>query len=277
MTNILVIKQGALGDVLRSTCILAGIKRKYPNSRVTWFTKKEALDLVKTNPYISKIVVYGKENIISLKQESFDIVINLDEDYEACSLTSHFLNKKAGIYGYYVNNENKIVPTKSAEYYFNMSLIGPKPTNDVLKKKNKKTYPELIYELSELNYKKDPPILILTKKQKESAKDFLRRYNLKKGDFIIGINTGAGSRWPLKSLPIEKTAELIEKLYKELNAKIILLGGPDQIERNDKIMMLARVPMINAGCGNYIFELASLISICDTVIKIGRASCRERV
>ena len=51
----------------------------------------------------------------------------------------------------------------------------------------------------------------LTKKQKEFAKNFLRRYNLKKSDFIVGINTGAGPRWPLKSLPIEKTAEVIEK------------------------------------------------------------------
>lgn len=255
-----------MGDVLRSTCILAGIKRKYQNSKITWFTKLEALDLVKTNPYINRIIIYGKENILNIKQESFDIVINLDEDFEACSLTSHFLNKKSRIFGYYVNNENKIVPTPSAEYYFKTSFIGPKPMNDILKKKNKKTYPEIIYELAELTYKKDPPILILTRKQKEFAKDFLRRYNLKKDDFIIGINTGAGTRWPLKSLPIDKTIELIQRLYKELNAKIILLGGQDQIERNDKIMTEARVPLINAGCGNYIFELASLISVCDTVV-----------
>ena len=266
MTNVLVIKQGALGDVLRSACILTGIKRKYPNSKISWFTKKEALDLVKTNLYINRIFLYSKEGIENLKKEIFDIVINLDEDYEACSLTTYFLNKKAKIYGYYVNKANKIVPTPSAEYYFKMSLIGPKPMNDVLKKKNTKTYPEIIYELAELNYKKDPPILLLTKNQKQFAEDFLRRHNLTKNDFIIGINTGASARWPFKSLPIEKTAELIEKLYKELNAKIILFGGLDQVERNDKIMVMSRVPLINAGCGNYIFELASLISICDTVV-----------
>ena len=266
MINILIIKQSALGDVLRTTCILTGIKRKYPNSKVTWFTKKNALDLVKNNQYINKIVLYSKKGNENLKRENFDIVINLDEDYEACSLTTYFLNKKSKIYGYYIDKENKIVPSKTAEYYFNMSLIGPKPMNDVLKKKNKKTYPELIYEIADLKYKQDQPILSLTKKQKEFAKDFLRRYNLSKNDFIIGINTGAGPRWPLKSLPIEKTAKLIEKLYKELNAKIILLGGYDQIERNNKIMTLAKVPIINAGCGNYIFELASLISICNTIV-----------
>ena len=236
-----------MGDVLRTTCILTGIKRKYPNSKVTWFTKKNALDLVKNNQYINKIVLYSKKGNENLKRENFDIVINLDGDYEACSLTTYFLNKKSKIYGYYIDKENKIVPSKTAEYYFNMSLIGPKPMNDVLKKKNKKTYPELIYEIADLKYKQDQPILSLTKKQKEFAKDFLRRYNLSKNDFIIGINTGAGPRWPLKSLPIEKTAKLIEKLYKELNAKIILLGGYDQIERNNKIMTLAKVPIINAG------------------------------
>lgn len=266
MTNILVIKQGALGDVLRSSCILTGIKRKYSESKITWFTKKEALDLVKTNPYISKIFIYSRDGIQNLKNENFDIVINLDEDYEACSLTTYFMNKKAKIYGYYVNKENEIVPSLSAKYYFNMSLIGPKPMNDVLKKKNKKTYPELIYELAELTYKKDPPILILTKKQKEFAKDFLRRYNLKKEDFIIGINTGAGGRWPLKQLPIEKTVELIQKIYNELKAKIILFGGPDEVERNNKIISLAKVPVINPGCGNFIFEFSSLIYICNSIV-----------
>jgi len=266
MTNILIIKQGALGDVLRTTCILTGIKRKYPNSKVAWFTKKEALDLIKTNPYISRILLYSEKSILELKKQKFDIVLNYDEDYEACSLASYFMNKGSSIYGYYVSSENKIVPTNSARYYFDMSLLGEKPKNDILKKKNTKTYPEIIYEIAEIPYKKDPPILKLTERHGQFAKDFLRRYNLKKADFIVGINTGAGSRWPLKSLPIEKTVDIIRKIHDELNAKIILLGGPDQIERNNKIAAEAQVPLINAGCGNYIFELASIISICNTVI-----------
>src|SRR3989344_660163 len=266
MTNILVIKQAALGDVLRTSCILTGIKRRYPNSKITWFTKKEALDLVKTNPYINKIYLYSREGVLKLKQEKFNIVYNFDEDFEACSLTTYFLNKKSKIYGYYINKENKIVPTISAKYYFDMSLLGEKPKNDILKKKNKKTYPELIYELAELDYKKDPPILILTKEQKKFAKDFLRRYNLTNNDLIIGVNTGAGGRWPLKQLSIEKTVELIEKLNEELNAKIILFGGPDEVERNNKIILLTKVPIINPGCGNFIFEFSALMSICNTVV-----------
>ncbi len=266
MINILIIKQGALGDVLRTTCILTGIKRRFKNSKITWFTKKEALDLIKTNPYINKIFLYDKINIENLKKERFDLVINLDEDYKACSLTTYFSKLNSKIYGYYLNNENKIVPSKSAKYYFDMSLLGEKPKNDILKKQNKKTYPELIYELSELEYKKDPPILVLTEKQKEFAKNFLRRYNIKKEDLVIGLNTGAGGRWPLKKLPIEKTIELARSLHKELNAKLILFGGPDEVERNNKIISESRVPLINAGCGNYIFELASLMSICNTVV-----------
>ncbi len=266
MINILIIKQSALGDVLRTTCILSGVKRKYPNSKIAWFTKKSALDLVRTNPYINKIFLYSKESISRLKELKFNIVINLDEDYEACYLTTHFLNKKSKVYGYYINKENKIVPSVSAKYYFDMSLLGEKPKNDILKKANKKTYPELIYELAELDYKKDPPILVLTKEQKRFAQDFLRRYNLKKNDLIIGVNTGAGERWPLKKLPMDKAVELIQKLYKELNAKIILFGGPDEVERNNQIISLSKIPIINAGCGNYLFEMASLMSVCNTIV-----------
>ena len=36
--ELLVIKTGALGDVVRTTAILPGLARKHPDLRVTWLT-----------------------------------------------------------------------------------------------------------------------------------------------------------------------------------------------------------------------------------------------
>ena len=44
-SRILIIKLEAVGDVLRTTCILHGLKEKYPKSEITWITCKSAVPL----------------------------------------------------------------------------------------------------------------------------------------------------------------------------------------------------------------------------------------
>ncbi|OYT41034.1 hypothetical protein B6U80_02115 [Candidatus Pacearchaeota archaeon ex4484_26] len=268
--KILLIKFAALGDVLRTISLLPAIKKKWKNSEITFFTKKEAKDLFRNNFYISKLLIYNKENIKELEKEYFDLVINLDEDYEACSLATRIRKKE--LRGFYLK-DGKIVPTPSAREWFSMSAFGKKtpkikgmPYNDYLKKKNKKTWQQLMSEIIGINVKDCSLPYTLSPKQKKFALDFARRYNLNRNNLIIGLNTGAGGKWPAKNLSIEKTAKLAEKLYKDLNAQVILFGGPEEIERNNEIVAKAKVPIINAGCGNDLFEFPALISLCHLFI-----------
>lgn len=43
--RILIVKLAAIGDVLRTTPLLSGLKRAYPQSHITWVVDKEALPL----------------------------------------------------------------------------------------------------------------------------------------------------------------------------------------------------------------------------------------
>ena len=47
-TKVLVLKCRAQGDVLRTTALLAGIKRKYPKSFLTWLTDEESVNLLES-------------------------------------------------------------------------------------------------------------------------------------------------------------------------------------------------------------------------------------
>ncbi|MBI2660063.1 lipopolysaccharide heptosyltransferase I, partial [Candidatus Woesearchaeota archaeon] len=44
--DILVIKLGALGDVIRTTAILPGLKARYKSCRIDWVTKKGSSDFL---------------------------------------------------------------------------------------------------------------------------------------------------------------------------------------------------------------------------------------
>src|SRR3989344_2779245 len=261
--RILIIKTGALGDVLRSSFIAQALKDKYRKYRpdVYWITDKKAMPLFNNNVYVDK--VFLKENKYLLQNTVFNLIVNLEEDEENAKFASSFENSKK--IGFLFKN-NKIVPSESAKEWFNMSILGKKPNNDILKRKNKKTHRQILGEMLGINWRKYDPFLRLDNYQRKLSEDFLRRYNLSRSDLIIGINSGSADRWP-KALPIAKTVKLIDSLNKKYpEAKIILFGGPNEVERNREIMKKAKARVIDTGCGNDLIEFPALISICSILI-----------
>ena len=260
--EILIIKIGALGDVVRTSFIAQALKDKYKekNPRVYWLTDEKVKSLFMNNPYVFK--VFSANDKEKLRKINFDLIVNLEEDEETCKFASSL--KYREIIGF-ICREDKILPTQSSREWFNMSILGKRPMNDILKKKNKKTHRQIIAEIIGVDYKKYEPFLRLNLKQRIFAKDFLRRHNLSRTDIIIGINTGSADKWP-KQLSIKKTAQLIDRLYKSYKAAILLFGGPNEIERNREILKSTKSPVIATGCGNDLFEFPALISVCNLFI-----------
>jgi len=261
--KILIVKLAAIGDVLRTTSILKGLKDKYPNCLIDWVTKKESFGILKNNKIINNIFLLNNNLINDLKNINYDLVISLDEEDEACKIATE-INKKKLVGAYFDNNKKTY--TKDSAPWFDMGLISKygKEKADELKKLNKKTYQEIISNI--LGIKQSELILNLGKKELEFAKEFSKKNNLKKNDLVIGLNTSAGGRWQLKKLSIEKTADLADRLNKELNAKIILFGGPEELERNQKIKEKTKTNIIDAGCHNTLMQFAALINLCDFVV-----------
>ncbi|MCR4322301.1 MAG: hypothetical protein NUV74_18450 [Candidatus Brocadiaceae bacterium] len=86
--RILIIKLAAIGDVLRTTPILPVLKKKYPQSYITWITDKSSLQVLEENPYIDRLLTANYENALRLQVEKFDVMICLDKDTVASSLAS---------------------------------------------------------------------------------------------------------------------------------------------------------------------------------------------
>ena len=261
--NILIIKVGALGDVLRTNFIAQALKEKYMEQtpKIFWVTDLNAKPFFINNPYVYSLI--SNNNKERLKNIKFDLVINLEEDEESCKFASYF--KHAKIIGFYYK-DGMVVATPTAQEWFNMSALGKKPKNDILKKRNKKTHRQIVSEIIGIqNYKQYEPLLRLNKEQRKFAYGFLRRHTLSRTDLIVGINTGSADRWP-KALSIKKTVELINLIYKKFNAKIILFGGPNEIQRNNEILRLSKAPVIVTGCGNNLFEFPALINVCNLFI-----------
>ena len=249
--KILIIKLGAIGDVLRTTSILAGLRGKYPSAEIDWIALASGKEMLINNPYISRLFLWEEKGQL----ESYDLVISFEDDLSACQLATKLNAKK--LIGAFVK-DNKITYTPSA--WFDMSAIskyGLDKANE-LKAKNKKTYQQHMADL--LGVKVGSYVFSLTPEEVKYGQDYVG--NLGTGK-VVGINTGAGKRWQLKALSREKTIELVKKLKKELGVNCLILGGEDEKERNEIICKESGA--LNSGIHS-LRNFASIINQCQLVL-----------
>jgi heptosyltransferase-2 len=260
--RILIIKLGAIGDVLRTTSILQGLKDKYSGCSIDWITKKGSADMLKGNKFIDNVfLIDGLKD--GIKGKGYDLVISLDDEDEACRIATDIGKKK--VVGAYFDGDVKKYSPDSSEW-FDMGLISRfgKEKADELKKENKKTYQQIISGM--LGIESSELVLNLDDGELKFAEKFAEKEGIGRKDLVVGLNTGAGGRWQLKKLSSEKSARLADRLHEELNAKVVLFGGQGEKERNENIKNLAKTDIIDAGCDNSLREFASLVGLCNVLV-----------
>ncbi len=256
MENIVIIKLGAQGDVLRTLPLANALKKKYPKSKITWITKREAVELIEGNKEVDRILTIPLSKEVD---EKFDLLYNFDIEDEATSLAVKINAEKK--FGFYSENGFLSAFNNRAEYYINTIF------DDELKKKNRKTYQEMMFEVAETDYKKERFEIVLNEKDKKFGDEFVKENKINK-EKLIGIHMGASKRWPSKVLHEEKLIELIELLYKR-GYFVLLFGGPDEKERHEKFyneMNNKNFKIFKNNVNNTKRELLALVNVCNIMI-----------
>jgi len=258
--KILIIALEAMGSVLMTTAQLPAIKRKYPESTIYWLTLKNSADILKNNPFIDKLFVYDFENMSILSAVEFDIIMNSDKSVKAGAIVNSLKAKEK--LGFGINNNFQIIPLNDgALYNYKLGL------DDNLKFKiNKKTGQEILAETFNLEYKRDEYIFEFTNDEKEFIESYKKSIGITDNDEIIGFNTGCSQLYPNKKMTIEQHIILIEKFLSFNRFKIMLLGGPEDTERNKIISELFKDQVINTPTTEGIRKGACYESIPHVVI-----------
>jgi heptosyltransferase-2 len=232
-TRILLVNLDALGTVLATTAQLPAIKRSYPNSHITWITRKNALPLLENNPYIDHLVEWNDENRLILLQQKFELVLNADKSRPAAAFTNAVNAETKRGFG--VNENGAIVALNAgAEYGFRLGV------DDHFKFRiNKRSGNDILAEAWEIDYRRDEYVLQLTANELTECERWRKELGLEEASIIVGFNSGCSQLFALKKLELETQAQAIRQIAAEMpEAKIILLGGREDTERNQKIVEL---------------------------------------
>ena len=164
--KIVIIKLGALGDVIRTTPIAVALKKIHPQSQILWVTKKESMPLLEGQEYIERVAAIPFKT-----DETFDLLYNFDIEKEATIIAGQIKAEKK--YGFGSDGDYPVALNNGAEYYLNTVF------DDSLKKSNKKTYQEMMFEAAELPYAQELCVISLNKRDMLYAETFAQKNKIK--------------------------------------------------------------------------------------------------
>jgi len=268
--RVALIKTGALGDVVRTTALLPGLRRLDPKLELTWITAPGALELVQGHPDVLRAVVIDDDPDAAWRHERYDWLLSLDDDVEACRLASQL--GAARLSGAYETPQGERRYTADLEPWFGMGILRPRELGgldeaNALKKRNAKTVATIFYETLGLPFPVGRPYVGLAARYIEAARRLLANLGLSGGSPLIALNTGAGARWEFKSWGEDQTAELAQRLHDELGVGVLVLGGSAERERNQRIVARAgRSRVVEAPTNLELLAFTALIGLCRVLV-----------
>jgi ADP-heptose:LPS heptosyltransferase len=257
--RLLIIKLDAMGDVLRTTALLPALCEVHPGAAITWITRRESRPLLERNPYITEILTYGEDALAQLSVRSFERVINLDAGKASAALATMASASRKD--GFVLNPQGYLQATNdAARRWLEMGVF------DDLKQRNTETYQNLMLDIIGLSGTPHRYVFELSDDERMRGRMHLQRLGVDLSRPIIGLNTGAGRRWQLKQWRADGYLELVERLASRHRVQFVLLGGPEERERHQRLVGSTRVPLIDGGCDNAVRHFAAIVAACSVVV-----------
>ncbi len=258
--RILIIKLGALGDVIRTEALLPGLKSRYPSSQITWVSRANGCRMLANNPWIDRCLVFDAETLCHLRWERFHLVINLDKEPGPAALAMQVqADDRRGIG---LSRQGTTYPLNpEAHYYFALGL-----SNDLKFHENRSSYQRLIYEAVGLDYQGQRYAVFPGAANHAAARAALHRAGVDPHRRLVGLNTGAGDAIAHKTWPAGKFVSLARNLQGRGDCRVVLLGGPQEADRNAWIARQVGGEIVDPGCHHGELDFAALIKRCAVVL-----------
>ncbi len=175
--NVLILKLGATGDVVRTTPLLHRI-----SGEITWITRANNTGLLEGLQQNRRVFSWEEREQASDKH--YDLAINLEDMLDVADFLKTV--KCGEVFGAYGDSNGSLRYTENARHWFDLSLISSygREQADKLKFLNRRSYQEMIFDGLGLQFRGEE-YLLPGPIETELAGD-------------VAIATEAGHVWPMK-------------------------------------------------------------------------------
>lgn len=221
--KILILKLGAMGDVILITPSIRMIRARFPHAKISILVDKKHASLLSGCPELDEIIPIDRKRLSKLpfalkfakklRREGYDVTVDFQN-----SKWTHLLGYLSGAterYGFkrgplsWLLNRPTSVATVAEGPVKNqfriLRSLGVKKLDDRLELKPAESL-------------------------RDEARVMLGHALLEKNAAYIGFALGSSPQWRTKRWPVEKFIELGKRVLGQYNCKIVLLGAPDEVD-----------------------------------------------
>ncbi|MBI5048547.1 MAG: lipopolysaccharide heptosyltransferase II [Deltaproteobacteria bacterium] len=271
--KILIIKLGAIGDLLMTTPAIRALKKAYPTTHISLLAGKSSKMTVNGNQYIDELIEcddyiiykarflqkarYALSLFYLLRKKKFDAVIVFHRDWRF-----NFFAFLCGIperVGFDRNGEGRFLTKK-------VMVIGIKHNID--------QYLEVVKAIGIHDDGRDMDFAI-SKEAENVADKMLQTGGVGKGDIVIGILAGGASNiktdMPIKRWPLENYIELSNQMAAD-GCKVILLGAESDRPNADAILKHVPEGLNRGRVSHNILDLTGKTTLEETAAVMKRCN-----
>lgn len=262
LRKILLVKFWGMGNIVLLLPIVKAVEEGYPESSIMFLTLSENKSILASVLLRDNVICLDMKNlltlpiaiiklIVKLRSIQFDLVL----DFEEFSRFSTLLIYIAGI-------KNRIGFLTTNQYR------GDLYTKTIFfdeKKHTIENFAQLPKQTS-IVVKDLCPTKIRYSKEDETYINSILDGNVKKSDWLVGINVGTGPNAIIRRWPVAKFVGLANKLIKAFNAKLIFTGGESESEIINNFVKGTGYAMVNLTGLTNLSQLAYVIEKCSLFI-----------
>lgn len=204
--RILVVRLGAMGDIIHTLPAVASLKHSFPSSRLTWLVEPQWAPLLEGNPYIDRIVLMERGNPASLlrtrrnlRTEKYDLAIDFQGLLKSALAASAAHPER--IYGFHHTQTRE----RAAGLFYSDKTASP----------SAHVVDRAIDLAIAAGAAKPLRVFPLPSGRPEGK--------LPAGDFVLACPLAG---WRSKQWPLESYAALAARLRRELKVPLVLNGPP---------------------------------------------------
>jgi heptosyltransferase-3 len=252
--KILLVQLRQLGDIILTTPIIREIKRHWPDASIDFLAHPMGKMILADNPYLDSVLTYDSDAgwlqqirfLAGLRARGYDIVLDF------------MYNPRSSLYSFATSAPRRLAFPSRRRFLF----------TDIVAQSDSVEYivDEKFRYLKALGVKPSDRSLDLpwNESHAKATVDFLQRHPLF-ANAKVRVAISATHRRAERQWPIERYAQLADRLVQRHKAGVVWIWGPGEEEWVRNAMALCKEPMLSSPKTSF-RELAAFLANCDLFI-----------
>ena len=263
--NILIIKPSSLGDIALALGVVASLRRRYPDAKITWFVRPEFAPLLECASNVDDTLIFDRRLlgkwwykaeafgmlvrlVKTLRRANFDLVVDLQGLF------------RTALFGWMTGCRKRLGMKTSREFahiFYTDKISQDDDSIHVIDYYNKVIATAGVTD-AVVDYG-----LFVDEQAAARVKEIFAECGLDGKEYAVRV-TGASHE--AKCWPIEKFAQLAEKINTEYGLEVVAVGTSAEKERIDKVDAISKTPIVNLAGRTTIPELMAILAGAKVVV-----------